>query len=200
MCSWQQGAVDVVVEQRSVSLLEARPGDKSLVKECAGFDARKFVFDAMNERLNLKKGAGLQGQEVDGLEKIGNVLTLEVNGGHVAREEGGHAAAEQFHVVVRAKVGKPAGEKVKHFVAATEDGEQDVVVNIFRMVDVLGRRSVGLSTRETRHGGGQDEEVTGFRLDKDRFCFLSVKTLARAVAEDGTEADYSFGETNLEGE
>jgi hypothetical protein len=24
-------------------------------------------------------------------------------------------------------------------------------VNIFRMVDVLGRRSVGLSTRETRH-------------------------------------------------
>ena len=151
MCSWQQGAVDVVVEQRSVSLLEARPGDKSLVKECAGFDARKFVFDAMNERLNLKKCAGLQGQEVDGLEKIGNVLTLEVNGGHVAREKGGHAAAEQFHVVVRTKVGKPAGEKVEHFVAATEDGEQDVVVNIFRMVDVLGRRSVGLSTRETRH-------------------------------------------------
>jgi hypothetical protein len=57
---------------------------------------------------------------------------------------------------------------VEHFVTSTKNCEQNIVVDVLRVVDVLGGRAVRLLSSEARNGGREDEDVAPFRLEEYR--------------------------------
>ena len=91
-------------------------------------------------------------------------LSIQMNRRDVSGEKCRHTSTKKCLVIVRPEVVKTSGKKVKHFVAALQNRQKDVVVNVFGVINVFsdGSRTVGLASSETRDGGGQDDVVTRF--------------------------------------
>ena len=134
-------------------LLQPGPGDEPLVEEDAGLDAGELVLDAVDERLDLKEGTRVEGQEVDGREEVGDILTFEVNGRDVSVKEVGDPLREELEVVAGPESVEAAGEKMKHLVPAPKHRQQHVVVDVLRVVDILGGGAVRLLAADAGNRG-----------------------------------------------
>lgn len=68
---------------------------------------------------------------------------------------------------MRLKVIEASSKKVKHFITSSKDSEKNIVVDIFRLVNVLSAGSVRLLATEAGHGGSEDDNIARFRFVKN---------------------------------
>ena len=96
--------------------------------------------------------------------KLELYLSFQMNSGDVSGEKSCHTSTKKCFVIVRSQMLKSSGEKVKHFVAALQNGQKHVVVNVFWVINVFRDSfgAVGLATRKTRDGSSQDNVVARF--------------------------------------